>query len=99
MDKRSLENQEQLAAGFMRISRYYKLEISIQTLLVAHVKTIALGTKDRFRVSTEDEAAFSLRECDIEMWAEPAADRSKLLSHKRGHIDLRLARSGIFASW
>jgi hypothetical protein len=51
----------------VRISRYYKLKISVQTLLMAHAKTVALRAKGCFRIPTEDKAASGLRECNVEV--------------------------------
>ncbi len=70
----------------MRIPRYYKLKIRVQTLLMAHAKTVAFSAKDCFSIPAKDETTSGLRKRNIEMRTQPAIDRSELLSSQTpGH--------------
>src|SRR5688572_6970467 len=91
MHKCSFKNQKQLTTWFVRVPRNHKFKVRVQTLLMAHAKTVALITKNRFGVAPKDESSSCLRKCNIEMRTQPAIDRSELLSNELRNIDLRLA--------
>src|ERR1044071_3133111 len=83
VNKRGFENQKQLAARLLRVARYHKLQICVQPLLMAEVKSVALSAKDRFGIPAKDKAPAGLRKGDIKMRTEPSTNRCELLSHKR----------------
>ena len=68
MNKGRFKNQKQLTTWFAGVSRYYKLEVSVYSLFMAHTKTFAFGAKDCFGIPTKNESTSCLRECDIEVW-------------------------------
>src|SRR5689334_20441064 len=98
MNKRRFQNQKQFTAGLRIFARQQNVfKISIQPLLVSHPKTFALRAENNLGIPAEDKPSPCLGEREIEMWRQAAIDRSELLSHKRGDVDLSLAR-GVFLS-
>jgi hypothetical protein len=77
MNKGRLQNNEEFTSGNIIVARQeYIFRVSADADLMTHAKTIAFSTQDAFGVSPENKPAAGLRERNVKVRRQSAADWS-----------------------